>query len=74
MRNFIKFTLLGTVAIMSATACKQDAMPEATVNPTFDSSKNEVTTQFVLNVSTASGAPTKMTAADVQRTATISAA
>ena len=57
MRNFIKFTLLGTVAIMSATACKQDAMPEATVNPTFDSSKNEVTTQFVLNVSTASGAP-----------------
>ena len=66
MRNFIKFTLLGTVAIMSATACKQDAMPEATVNPTFDSSKNEVTTQFVLNVSTASGAPTKMTAADVQ--------
>ena len=63
------FLLMGVTALVCLTGCKRE--PKASVNPTYDPDANTVNTQFVLNISTASGNPdTKQTATDVQVSAT----
>ena len=55
--------MLSALALVSFWACKREQAP---VNPTYNPEANTVTTQFVLNISPASGPNTKQTAVDVQ--------
>lgn len=63
MTHLTKITLLGAVALLAAVGCQREQVAD---NPTYDAEKGEVTTQFVLSVSTSNDGPTKMTATDVQ--------
>ncbi len=63
MTNLTKFTLLGAVALLAAVGCQREQVAD---NPTYNAEKGEVTTQFVLSVSTANDGPTKQSATDVQ--------
>lgn len=59
------FFLSAALALTALWGCQRET--PATVNPTYDPEANTVNTQFILNISTTSGAPaTKMTAKDVQ--------
>ena len=57
--------LLGMILMSALVACQRESTAE--INPTYDPDENTVNTQFVLNISSATGAPqTKQTAVDVQ--------
>lgn len=63
MTNLTKFTLWGAVVLLAAVGCQREQVAD---NPTYNAEKGEVTTQFVLSISTANDGPTKQSAADVQ--------
>ena len=63
MTHLTKITLLGAVALLAAVGCQREQVAD---NPTYNAEKGEVTTQFVLSVSTANDGPTKQSATDVQ--------
>ena len=64
MRNFIKVSLAGAIALAAIVACNKKEVVQD--NPTFNPETKEVTTQFVLSVNTG-GPQTKQTATNVQR-------
>lgn len=69
MKKYFNFAFAGAIALIGTcgfTACSssEDVAEE---NPTYDPVKNEVTTQFVLNVSSATSGTTRQDAATVQR-------
>ena len=62
-----KLFVSSAAALAMLLSCQREVAQQAEVNPTYDPEANTVNTQFVLNISTSSGAPaTKMTATDVQ--------
>ena len=59
-----RFTLV-MILMAALVACQKESKVE--INPTYDPDENTVNTQFVLSISSATGAPqTKQTAVDVQ--------
>ena len=63
MRTFIRFFVVGAIALATVACNKKEVVTD---NPNFNPETREVTTQFVLSVNT--GSPqTKMTATNVQR-------
>ena len=66
MKRFSYFAVLSAAALVALAACSKEVeTQQVDDNPSYNPDKNEVTAQFVLNVSTGTGA-TKMTEADVQ--------
>ena len=69
MKKNFYFAFLGAFAltgVIGISSCSSDN-ETVEVNPTFDPAKNEVTTQFVLNVSSAEQGTTRQAAATVQK-------
>ena len=64
MKHIMQLALLGTVALVAA-GCQREMVQKAPDNPTYNAKTGEVTTQFVLSVSTEAGS-TKQTADVVQ--------
>lgn len=75
MKKYFNFALLSAIALTGTigfTSCSssEDAVEEKVAdNPTFDRVTNSVTTQFVLNVSSADQGATRQSAATVQKNA-----
>lgn len=65
MKHFIQLALLGTVALVAA-GCQREMVQKVPDNPTYNAKTGDVTTQFVLSVSTEAGTATKQTADVVQ--------
>ena len=66
MTKLSKIALLGAVALMAAVGCQREVVEE--VNPNYNALTGEVTTDFVINVSSGNTPTTKMTAANTQAT------
>ena len=66
MTKLSKIALLGSVALMAAVGCQREVVEE--VNPNYNALTGEVTTDFVINVSSGNTPTTKMTAANTQAT------
>ena len=69
MKKNFYFAFLGAFAltgVLGISSCSSDN-ETVEVNPTFDPAKNEVTTQFVLNVSSAEQGTTRQSATTVQK-------
>ena len=62
--NMIKHSIpvIGTMVLMALVSCQREGDRTVAPNPTFDPETNSVRTEFVLNVSTATGKDTKTTA------------
>ena len=75
MKKLFNFALIGAIALLGAsvfTACSSESGMDSVdnnTNPTYDSEAKTVTTQFVLNVSSATGGITRQSAAIVQKAA-----
>ena len=71
MKKYFKYAMMGAIALTGAmgfTGCaSDDGVAEKNVNPTYNSETNSVTTQFVLNVSSAAKQFTRQSATTVQR-------
>lgn len=64
MKHIMQLALLGTVALVAA-GCQREMVQKVADNPTYNAKTGDVTTQFVLSVSTETGS-TKQTADVVQ--------
>jgi hypothetical protein len=81
MKKYFNFALMSAIALSGTigfTACSSsdDAIAEEQKvenNPNFDPNKNEVTTQFVFNVSSGSSATTRQSGAATQASSSLSA-
>lgn len=62
--NMIKHSIpvIGAMVLMALVSCQREGDRTVAPNPTFDPETNSVRTEFVLNVSTATGKDTKTTA------------
>lgn len=72
MKKKLLFAFAGAIALSGAvgvTSCSSSDDTMAENNPNFNPTKNEVTTQFVLNVSSATSGSTRQSATIVQRNA-----
>ena len=74
MKKYFNFAFAGAIALIGATmftGCSgsDDAVAENNINPTYNPATQSVTTQFVLNVSSATGGITRQSAAIVQKAA-----
>ena len=72
MRKNSFLTLMGAIALtgtVGLTSCSSDDTAVVENNPTYDPIKNEVTTRFVLNVSSATSGTTRQSATTVQKNA-----
>ena len=72
MKKKLLFAFVGAIALSGAvgiTSCSSSDDTMAENNPNFNPTKNEVTTQFVLNVSSATSGSTRQSATIVQRNA-----
>ncbi|MBQ8486712.1 MAG: hypothetical protein IJ533_03565 [Prevotella sp.] len=72
MKKLFNFALSCAIALigpLGITACSSsdDMEGKVEINPTYDSSTNSVTAQFVLNVSSATNATTRQTATTAQK-------
>lgn len=66
MRNFIKVSIVGAIALASVACNTKEALRDNAVNPNYDPQTKEVTTQFVISVNT-STPQTKMKPDAVQQ-------
>ncbi len=66
MRNFIKVSIVGAIALASVACNTKEALRDNAVNPNYDPQTKEVTTQFVISVNT-STPQTKMKPEAVQQ-------
>lgn len=64
MKHIMQLALLGTVALVAA-GCQREMVQKTPDNPKYDAAKGEVTTQFVLSVSTEAGSTNTKQTADV---------
>ena len=75
MKKYFNFAFAGAIALLGAsvfTACSSESGMDSVdnnTNPTYDSEAKTVTTQFVLNVSSATGGITRQSATTVQKAA-----
>ena len=72
MKKVLNFALMGAIALTGATmfaGCSSDDEAVVENNPNYNAVTNEVTAQFVLNVSSATGNTTRQSADVVQKNA-----
>ena len=72
MKKVLNFALIGAIALTGATmfaGCSSDDEAVVENNPNYNAVTNEVTAQFVLNVSSATGNTTRQSADVVQKNA-----
>ena len=75
MKKYFNFAFVGAIALLGAgvfTACSSESgidLGDNNTNPNYDPATRSVTTQFVLNVSSASNNTTRMAAETVQKAA-----
>ena len=75
MKKLFNYALIGAIALLGAsvfTACSSESGMDSVdnnTNPTYDPEAKTVTTQFVLNVSSATGSITRQSATTVQKAA-----
>lgn len=77
MKKIQTMAYAGAIALLSTgfAACSSDLVEDAvTPSPGYNSETNEVTTDFVFNVSTGTGTTTRMASADVQAAVSTSSA
>lgn len=70
MKKLFNYAMLGAIALAGATgltACSSSDDAVVEKNPTYDPATNSVTTQFVLNVSSATNGTTRQSATTVQK-------
>ena len=70
MKKLFNYAMLGAIALAGATgltACSSSDDAVVEKNPTYDPATNSVTTQFVLNVSSATNGTTRQSADIVQK-------
>ena len=71
MKKYFNYALVGAIALTGAVGFSSCSSSDDTMtdNPNFNSVKNEVTAQFVLNVSSATSGATRQSATTVQQNA-----
>lgn len=77
MKKYFNFALLSAIALTGTigfTACSSSEEATVDVNPTYNPKTNEVTTDFVFNVSNGSSATTRQSGAATQASSSLSAA
>jgi hypothetical protein len=70
MKKYFNYVFVGAIALTGAvgfSSCSSSDDTTAANSPNFDTAKNEVTAQFVLNVSSATSGTTRMAAETVQQ-------
>ena len=71
-KNFALLSAIALTGTISFTACSSsDEVVKEETNPNFDPDKNEVTTQFVFNVSNGNSSTTRMTAEATQASSSL---
>ena len=76
MKKYFNFALLSAIALTGTigfTACSSSEEATVDVNPTYNPKTNEVTTDFVFNVSNGSSATTRQSGAATQASSSLSA-
>ena len=74
-KNFALLSAIALIGTISFTACSSsDEVVKEETNPNFDPDKNEVTTQFVFNVSNGNSSITRMSGTATQASSSLSAA